>query len=92
MTVSCVVPGRTVLRITTTWYAALVLQAAPTCSHTRVRCVRSRLPFRRLGVLTEMSDSSLASIASVALVVARRRPAATLAATSSGKPGSTIGL
>ena len=36
--------------------------------------VRSMLPFRRLGVLTETSDTSLSWIASSGLVVARSRP------------------
>ncbi len=46
----------------------------------------------RLGVLTEIRDSSVAAMAAAGSVVADRRPAATFLAISSGSPGSTIGL
>ena len=46
----------------------------------------------RLGVLTEISDSSVAAIAAAGSVVADSRLSATFFAMSSGRPGSKIGM
>src|SRR5262249_35614823 len=53
---------------------------------------RSRLPFLRLGVPTHSSETSVAAIASLVLVVARSRPSETVRRSRSSRPGSTIGL
>src|SRR5262245_42987596 len=55
-------------------------------------CEVSRLPFGRLGVPTQTSESSDQEIACSTSEVADRRPASTASRISSSTPGSTIGL
>ena len=50
------------------------------------------LPFRRLGVPTQISDRSVSRTASAVLAVARSRPLARFSWMSSSSPFSTIGL
>src|SRR5262245_49055668 len=88
----CVVPGSTVLRMTTTWYEVFARSASPICWQALVKYVRSRLPFLRLGVPTHTSDRSVAATASAGSTVARKRLARTASRSRLGRPGSTIGL
>ena len=86
------VPGSTVLRITTVCQRSIVLSVAPISVQTRSMYCRSRLPFGRLGVPTQMSETVDERTASATSVVARSRPEVTISATSSPMPTSRIVL
>src|SRR5687768_15551274 len=85
-------PGSRVLRTTTTCERSMEARAAPISLHEFLMYVRSRLPLRLPGVPTHTRERSELAIASAALVVARKRFAATPADISSSRCGSTIGL
>ena len=63
ITISRIVPGKMVLRITTVWRADLFLSALPICSQMRRMYFKSRFPFAWLGVPTQTNDSSVSRIA-----------------------------
>ena len=73
MTTPSIVPGSTVLRITTVCHRSIVLSVAPISVHTRSMYCRSMLPFDRLGVPTQMREIVDDRTASATSVVARRR-------------------
>src|ERR1700734_437890 len=79
ITILCIVPGRIVLRITIVCRALLVFSAWPICSQILRMYRRSRLPLGWLGVPTQTKDSSVSRIASAGSLVARSRPALTVA-------------
>ena len=70
----------------------MLFSVSPISVHTRSMYCRSMLPFARLGVPTQMSETSDARTASATSVVARKRPDATISATSSPIPTSRIVL
>ena len=92
ITTPSIVPGRTVLRITTVCHRSIVFSVAPISVHTRSMYCRSMLPFGRLGVPTQIREIVDERTASATSVVARSRPAATISATSSAIPSSRIVL
>ena len=92
ITVQSTVPGITVLRMTTVWNASFSRSTSPICSQTRWMYWRSMLPFGRLGVPTQMSETSLDITASRTSLVARSRPAWRMSRTRSPIPSSTIVL
>ena len=85
------VPGSTVLRMTTTWYASRPASARPISRQTFSTYVRLRLPLSLLGVPTQTRLMSLSRTAADASMLTRRRPAATVLWTSASSPGSTTG-
>ena len=86
-----VVPGRTVLRTTTTMGDRWRWIACPMSPATRRRYVRSRLPLPLLGVPTQTKARSVSLTAASQSVVARRRPARTPSSMSSPSPASITG-
>src|SRR5258708_35021945 len=72
-TTSAVVPGSTVLRMTTTWQALLCVSAAPISADTRRTYVRSGPPLAWLRAPTQTSEILVRATASATSVVAVRQ-------------------
>src|SRR5262245_60012427 len=85
------VPGSTVRRSTTVCGSARLPTACPMLWPVRTTASTSMPPFGRLGVPTQISETSESPMAWSLDVVARRRPLPTTSRSSSASPGSTIG-
>ena len=86
-----VVPGSSVLRITTRCGVTLRRSAPPISAQALSTCDESRLPLGRLGVPTQTSETSEFSTAWPASVVAESRPLRTPSSMSASISGSMIG-
>ena len=84
-----IVPGRTVLRMMTTWNLSVFRSSSPIRRTILRTCPKSKLPFSLLGVPTQTKEISPSFSTSW---TACSRPASTPSEINASKPGSITGL